>query len=803
MVYTSNNSIFPDQVVPEEEKKSFEYGLKVGNAIEQEWFRNSSGTNRFSWNFQNFNKLRLYARGEQPIQKYKDELSTNGDLSYLNLDWKPIPVLSKFVDIVVNGMTEKGYEIKSFASDPFATQQRTDFAFNALRDMQQKDQIEELAKLTGKNFYASADPESLPNDPEELDLYMQLNYKQSVEIAEEELINNVLDYNKYSETKKRLAYDLTVLGIGAVKTSFNLSEGITIDYVDPANIIYSATDDPNFEDIYYVGEIKSLSLSEIKRLYPALTNSELEVIQKYPGRQNYARSDWQVQSDPELHQVLFFEYKTYQDQVFKIKKTEQGLEKTLEKEDTFNPPPSDNFERVSRSIEVLYTGAKILGMGDTMLEWKLAENMTRPLGDTTKVNMNYCISAPRMYQGRIESLVSRTISFADMIQLTHLKLQQVLQRMVPDGVYLDVDGLAEVDLGNGTNYNPAEALNMYFQTGTIVGRSLTQDGEMNRGKVPIQELQSSSGISKIQAMIQTYQYYLQMIRDVTGLNEARDGSTPDKNALVGLQKLAAANSNTATRHILQSLMYLSIRTCENISLRASDMLQFPLTKQALMSSINSFNTATLVEMEDLHMHDFGIFLELEPEEEEKANLEKSIQIALQTKSIGLADAIDIRQIQNIKLANELLKSRQKKKAEQEQAVQMQNIQAQAQANAESAEKAAVAEVQKRQALAQTEMQIEQAKSQFEIQRMEQEALIKKQLMAEEFQYQIQLAQLNMKAQQDKESLIENRKDKRIQMQGTQQSELIDQRQNDLLPKNFESTGNDNLDGFGLEQFGPS
>ena len=803
MVYTSNNSIFPDQVVPEEEKKSFEYGLKVGNAIEQEWFRNSSGTNRFSWNFQNFNKLRLYARGEQPIQKYKDELSTNGDLSYLNLDWKPIPVLSKFVDIVVNGMTEKGYEIKSFASDPFATQQRTDFAFNALRDMQQKDQIEELAQLTGKNYYASARPEALPNDPEELDLYMQLNYKQSVEIAEEELINNVLDYNKYSETKKRLAYDLTVLGIGAVKTSFNLSEGITIDYVDPANIIYSATDDPNFEDIYYVGEIKSLSLSEIKRLYPALTNSELEVIQKYPGRQNYARSDWQVQSDPELHQVLFFEYKTYQDQVFKIKKTEQGLEKTLEKEDTFNPPPSDNFERVSRSIEVLYTGAKILGMGDTMLEWKLAENMTRPLGDTTKVNMNYCISAPRMYQGRIESLVSRTISFADMIQLTHLKLQQVLQRMVPDGVYLDVDGLAEVDLGNGTNYNPAEALNMYFQTGTIVGRSLTQDGEMNRGKVPIQELQSSSGISKIQAMIQTYQYYLQMIRDVTGLNEARDGSTPDKNALVGLQKLAAANSNTATRHILQSLMYLSIRTCENISLRASDMLQFPLTKQALMSSINSFNTATLVEMEDLHMHDFGIFLELEPEEEEKANLEKSIQIALQTQSISLADAIDIRQIQNIKLANELLKSRQKKKAEQEQAVQLQNIQAQAQANAESAEKAAVAEVQKRQALAETEMQIEQAKSQFEIQRMEQEAMIKKQLMAEEFEYQVQLAQLNMKAQQDKESLIENRKDKRIQMQGTQQSELIDQRQNDLLPKNFESAGNDNLDGFGLEQFGPS
>ena len=801
MVYTNNNSIFPDQVVPEEEKKSFEYGLAVGNAIEQEWFRNNSGQNRFSYNFQNFNRLRLYARGEQPVQKYKDELSNNGDLSYLNLDWKPIPVLSKFVDIVVNGMTDKGYEIKSFASDPFATQQRTDFAFNALRDIQQKQNIEELAKLTGKNFYASAEPESLPNDPGELDLYMQLNYKQSVEIAEEELINNVLDFNKFDETKKRLAYDLTVLGIAASKTSFNLAEGIKVDYVNPANLVYSATDDPNFEDIYYVGEIKSLTLPEIKKMYPNLTNDELERIQKYPGRQNYAQSDWQVNSDVNQHQVLFFEYKTYQDQVFKIKQTEQGLEKTLEKQDTFNPPPSDNFERASRSIEVLYTGAKILGMGDTILEWKLSENMTRPSADTTKVNMNYCISAPRMYQGRVESLVSRTTGFADMIQLTHLKLQQVLARMVPDGVYVDVDGLAEVDLGNGTNYNPAEALNMYFQTGTIVGRSLTQDGEMNRGKIPIQELQSSSGISKIQAMIQTYQYYLQMIRDVTGLNEARDGSTPDKNALVGLQKLAAANSNTATRHILQSLMYITIRSCENISLRVGDMLQFPLTKQALIGSINSFNVATLSEIDDLHLHDFGIFLELEPEEEEKAQLEKSIQIALQTQSISLADAIDVRQIQNIKLANEVIKSRQKKKAEQEQATQMANIQAQAQANAESAEKAALSEVQKQQALAETTVQIEQAKSQMEIQRMEQEAFIKKELMAEEFQYQLRLAELNMKAQKDKEAQIENRKDQRVKIQGTQQSELIDQRQNDLLPKNFEST-NDGLGGFDLEQFTP-
>ena len=800
MININYNSSFPDQVVPEEEKNSFEYGLKVAQAIEHEWFRNNSGQNRFIDNFQNFNRLRLYARGEQPVQKYKDELAINGDLSYLNLDWKPIPVLSKFVDIVVNGMTERGYEIKSFAVDPYGIKTRTNYAEAALRDITQKQSIANLTQQTGRNYYASTNPQALPDDPEELDLYMQLSYKQSIEIAEEEIIDKVLSYNKFDQIKKQIAYDLTVLGIGACKTNFNLSEGITTEYVNPANMVWSYTEDPNFEDLYYVGEVKNLSLSEVKKQFPNLTNADLEEIQKYPGRNSFNNSYW-GQNQKDMVQVLFFEYKTYHDQVFKIKQTEQGLEKTLEKPDFWKPPESDNFKRASRSIEVLYTGAKVLGLGDTMLDWRLAENMTRPIADTTKVNMNYILSAPRMYQGRIESIVSKTIGFADMIQLTHLKLQQVLARIVPDGVYVDADGLSEVDLGNGTNYNPAEALNMYFQTGSVVGRSLTQDGDPNRGKIPIQELQSSSGISKIQSMIQTYQYYLQMIRDVTGLNEARDGSTPDKNALVGLQKLAAANSNTATRHILQSLMYMTVRTCENVSLRVSDMLNFPLTRDSLIKSINNFNTSTLEEVEKLHMHDFGIFLELEPDEEEQAQLEKSIQIALQAGNIGLEDAIDLREISNIKLANQMLKIKQKRKQDKDRAAQLENIQAQGEANQKSSEAAALADVQKEQAVAETKIQIEQAKSQFEIERMEQEANIKKQLMAEEFQYKLQLAQMEAGRETAREAEIEDRKDKRTRIQATQQSKMIEQRQKDLLPTDFESE-NDSLGGFGLEQFSP-
>jgi hypothetical protein len=786
---TGINSAFPSQMVSEEEKRTLEYGLKVGQAIEYEWFRGGR-VNGSRWNngYQQFHNLRLYARGEQNVQKYKDELSINGDLSYLNLDWKPVPIIPKFVDIVVNGIAAKKYDLKAFAQDPFSLKQRTDYVGGIYRDMMAQDYLNKVKELTGLDMYNS-DASKLPQSKEELEVHMQLNYKQSIEIAEEEAVNNTLAFNKYQLTKRRLVEDIVTIGIGAVKTSFNKSEGVIVDYVDPANLVYSYSNDPNFEDIYYVGEIKSLTLAEIKKKFPYLTDDELQKMVRYPGRDGYIANP---NYDNDLVQILFFEYKTFIDQVFKIKQTEQGLEKAIEKPDYFNPPPNDGFERVSRSIEVLFTGAKVMGVPQ-MLEWKMSENMTRPNSNITKVNMNYTLCAPSLYQGRMESLVSRITSFADMIQLTSLKLQQVIQRMVPDGVFVDVDGLAEVDLGNGTNYNPQEALNMYFQTGSIVGRSLTQDGDPNRGKVPIQELQTSASNAKIQALINTYQYYLQMIRDVTGLNEARDGSMPDPNALVGLQKMAANASNIATKHILDASLYLTLRTCENISLRIAD---------ALIQSISLTNARNLQEMTTLHLYEFGIYLELEPEEEEKAMLEQNIQVALQSGQIYLEDAIDIREVKNLTLANQILKYRRIEKQKQDQQAQQQQIQAQAQANAQTAEQAALNEVQKQEALANTEIQIEQAKSQFEIQRMEQEALIKKQLMAEEFQYQLQLAQMKNSREANKEAEIEDRKDKRTKIQATQQSKMIEQRQNDLLPTDFESSGNDGLGGIGLEQFTP-
>jgi len=808
MAESGIKSYFPSQTVSDAEKLSYDYGLKVGKAIETEWFNNDRNLNRYKSNHNNFHNLRLYARGEQSIQKYKDELSINGDLSYLNLDWKPVPIVSKFVDIVVNGIAERTYDIKAFSQSPNGVEKRTKYMEAILSDMEMQAFNQEVKSRFNVDMKESEIvDEDLPKSNEELGLHMQLNYKQAVELAEEQALSVIFEGNKYELTKKRFYHDITVLGIGAVKTNFNTSEGVTIDYVDPANLVYSYSDSPYFDDIYYVGEVKSIPVNELAKQFPHLTESDLEDIMKNKAtnRNNYNTRYSIDKEDNNTIQVLYFNYKTYMNEVYKIKETGTGADKIIPKDDSFNPPENmeGGFSRMLRSIECLYEGAMILGT-EKLLKWEMSKNMMRPKSDFTKVKMNYAIVAPRMYNGKIDSLVKRITGFADMIQLTHLKLQQVLSRMVPDGVYLDADGLAEVDLGNGTNYNPQEALNMFFQTGSVIGRSFTSEGDLNPGKVPIQEITSGSGGNKMQALIGNYNYYLQMIRDVTGLNEARDGSMPDKNALVGVQKLAAANSNTATRHILQAGLYLTAETAECLSLRISDIIEYSPTRDAFIQAIGAHNVATLEEMSQLHLYDFGIFIELQPDEEEKAMLENNIQMALQQKSIELEDAIDLRDIRNIKLANQLLKIRRKRKQERDQAIQQQNIQMQSQANAQAAQAAAQVEVQKEQALAQGKAQFEQMKAQIDAQKMQQEVAMKKELMALEFQYNMQLKGVEVEGMKSREKEKEDRKDERTKIQATQQSEMIEQRNSGKPPKNFESAGNDTLGGgFDLGAFDPS
>ena len=802
-----NPTAFPNQFVSDAEKKSFEFGLKIGQAIQYEWFRKDGGQSRFYNQWADFHRLRLYARGEQSVAKYKNELSIDGDLSYLNLDWTPIPVIPKFVDIVVNGMADRIFKVNAYAQDGMSLDKRSKYQVQLEKDMLSKDIMKQVQDEFGINTFATSE-EEIPNTSEELALHMQLKYKPSIEIAEEEAINTVLAENRYSEIQKQIYYDQTVLGISICKNTFQPGAGIKIEYVDPANVVYSYTENPYFDDCFYWGEIKTLPITELKKIDTSLTRADMDEISKYSqswydynnSAQYYNNSLFSIDSAT----VLFFNYKTTNTFTYKKKKNVSGAERLIEKDDTFNPTEEmmeeGSFEKVSKTIDIWYEGVMVMGT-NILLKWEMSENMARPQSASQEVYPEYVACAPRMYKGILESLVMRMITFADLIQITHLKLQQVISRIVPDGVFIDADGLNEVDLGTGQAYNPEDALRMFFQTGSVIGRSYTQDGDYNQAKVPIQQLNSNSGQGKMQSLIGAYNHYLSMIRDVTGLNEARDGSTPDSYSLVGLQKLAALSSNTATRHILDAGLNISQRLCTSLSSRVADMLEYSDFREEFINQIGKFNVGILDEISKLYLSDFGIFIEIQPDEEEKKMLEQNIQMALQRDSINLEDAIDIREIRNIKLANQVLKLKRKGKEDLDRQNKAAAAQQQGQINMQSQQMAAQTSMQKLQMETQATMQIEEAKANFSVKKMQGEAAIKAELMNLEFELQMKLKGVEVEGLKTRELQREDAKSKRISQSNTEQSKLIEQRKNNLPPVTFESN-EDSLDGFDLAEFEP-
>ena len=798
---------FPSQFVSDAEKATQEFGLKIGQSIQYEWFKRDSGSCRYYGQWREFNRLRLYARGEQSVAKYKNELSVDGDLSYLNLDWTPVPILPKFVDIVVNGMQDRQFEVKAYSQDAISLDKRSKFQQGIENEMVSREALTTLSEGFGINPFAN-NPMTLPQDDQELSLHMQLNYKPSVEIAQEEAINTVLQENHYVDIRKRVDYDLTTIGIGITKQEFLPGAGVQVSYVDPANVVYSYTEDPQFKDCFYWGEIKTLAITELIKIDPSLTTEDLETISKYSQSwYDYFNVAEQYQNDifsRESATLMYFNYKTTNKFVYKKKELDNGNSRVIEKDDNFNPPQEmmdeGNFTKVEKTIDVWYEGVMVMGT-NIMLQWKMMENMVRPQSASQHAMPNYVASAPRMYKGNIESLVRRMIPFADLIQVTHLKMQQVISRIVPDGVFIDADGLNEVDLGTGAAYNPEDALRLYFQTGSVIGRSYTQDGEFNNARVPIQQLTSNSGQSKMSALIGNYNHYMDMIRSVTGLNEARDGSTPDPSALVGVQKLAALNSNTATRHILEASLYITRTLAEAISIRTADILEYSDFKEEFINQIGKYNVSILKEIRDLYLYDFGVFIEMSPDEEQKAQLESNIQMALSRGDIGLEDAIDIREIKNIKLANQLLKVKRSQKRDQDQQAEMMKQQSQAKINAQSQQMAAQIAMQKIQAETQGKLQVKQAEIAFDIEKMKNEALLKQELMATEFEYQMQIKGIQETSIDNREQSREDAKAKRISQANTEQSKLIEQRKNNLPPVNFESN-EDSLDGFDFAEFNP-
>ena len=710
MAYTENNkmkiyddidswSVEPSLIATNEEKESPEYGLSVAKKIEKEWFYQQGGSARFYDKREEYERLRLYARGEQSTDGYKKTLEEDGDLSYLNIDWEPVPILAKFVDIIVNGMQDRGFKVKAKSIDPFASAERDRYKARLQAEMKQFQELIQLQQEIGNSglevdVFEERDGE-FPHNQDELEVHLDLEYKQGVEIAAEEAIDYFMKVNNhYEEVKQPCDRDLVEIGISAATHLFDANKGIIEEYVDPIDLIHSDTNSATFNDLYYSGYVKSIPISKIEHMFPHLDPANLEEIKEigraydnYQGLTNGTYRNNSQKQDDNFVQVLFFYWKTNTRIVDKIgEHRKYGTKQSSRKDESFNGPktPDAKFSKSERIEECIYEGVKVLGDGNRILKWQKAKNMVRKASSDVEVEMPIIISAPNYYRGRVDSPVKRMLKYADLIQIAHIKIQQVLQRINPGGVYIDADGLAEIDLGNGTNYNPAEALKMYFQTGSVIGRSRTVDGDPNRANVPIQELSGNAG-AQLESLFASYNFYVDQIRQVVGINEIREGQSPDERALVGVQKLAAANSNQATRHLIDASIYRDERLAEGISLRFRDIIEYgkkdnPKLYNNLIDAISNNNVAKLEDIQDQHLHDFGIFLELAPDEEEKLMLEQNIQQALGRDQIAIEDAIMVRSVNNIKLANNLLAVRRRRKQQLDQITAERNIQAQTQAN---------------------------------------------------------------------------------------------------------------------------
>lgn len=801
---------FPDFLASDEEKSTQKYGLSMAKAIESEWFFRSSGkTCNFYDRRSNYHNLRLYARGEQDTKIYKDLLNNGEGESYTNYDWRPLQLVPKFVKLVVNQMTERLFEIKAEATDKFSTDLKEAYK-TSLENLMMSAPIMKLAKDEMGVDISPPDMEEIPESQEEIDVNMKLKYKPAIEIASEEAIKYTLDLNDYDEIQSSLIEDITVIGIGALKHNTDPSKGIVIDYVDPANLIYSYPKTRDFKDVFYYGEVKRVTINELKRISSGqLTEEQLKEIAdaranwiNYHGESNESGGDSSSALENTMVDIMFFNFKSTNTINYKKKYLKNGGYNMTKKESTFGVKEGDDgYESIKKVIDVWYEGTLVLGT-DTVFNYKLCENMVRPEGYLNITSPNYIVYAPEIYQGRTKSLIDRIVPYVDQMQQIHIKLQQLISKSRPNGIYIDVDGLNEIDMGNGNFLTPLEVIKIYDETGNIIGTSTTAEGDYNYGREPIKELKNGI-VDGLDRLINAYNHYLNLLRDAIGIPVGADATMPHPDTLVGVQQQVALNSNTATRHILDSSLNISKRLGRGLSLRLKDIFKYSDLKNVYINAIGKINVHVLEALKKYHLHDLGINIELKPDAQEKQFLEANIQGALAQQSITLDDAIDIRTISNVKLANEVLKIRRVKREKEKRAHEENIARIHSQAQVEATERMAQAKQMEIQAKTQADLTTISAKNEAELRKLEFEKQSKLELMEKEFEYNMIIRGMDTESMIEKERLKENRKDERIDRQSSHTSKIAEQKATNSPAINFESNF-DHMNGdMGLGTHEPS
>ena len=779
---------YPSPFVSPEQKEKLEYGLAYFKKMYHDWKDNADM--KVDSRRSRYVKSRSYAQGSQNVSKYKDLLDVQGDTSYLNLDWTPVNIIPKFVDLIVNDLSNQEYEIVANAIDPVSETLREKDKKTLFAKMLIHPAMKDFNKATG---YDVEQKGYIPQTQEELDIHMALNYKQSTEIAVENGVKFVMDINNYKSIKKSVIRDLVTCGIGATKTSIDPNTGVKIKHVDPANLVTSYTNNEDYNDIQHAGEVYTITIGELKRIAgDQLSEQDYEKIAKeYAGKNhnndispNYESymNEYQDEFEYDKYRVTVMdaEFLSVNELKYEKKKNAYGGYTVTKKKGSYKKPKKSKFERelIKSSVKVVYSGKWIVGT-DYCINYGLAKNMMRSKSNLTETELSYVVYAPGTHKMVNKSMVERMIPFADQIQLAHLKLQQVIAKARPKGAAFELGSLENVSKGDGGTFTPLELQEIYDQTGNIYYRTMSDTGEAS-GAVPVQELDNGIG-SDMEKLISIYAHNLQMIRDVTGVNEAREGAKPPSEALVGVQKLQIMASNNATKNINDGYLSITKRVAECVCMRLQDVLESKRKKMSYTNALGKSVVTMFGVNKDISMNEFGIILEVAPDEEEKTQLEANLQMSLAQKEIRLEDVITIRRIKNVKLANQVLMFRRKKYQEEEERkakeAQKMNAEIQKQSNQQQSQ----LKLQETEFMARIEQAKIESESQAELKRLEAEFTLKNQLEDMNHQRRMREIALNNSGKKEVADVSGKIKLDSQDKAAYNQSRLVEQKRDRALP----------------------
>ena len=786
---TSKYGNFPDPFASHGQKSSKAYGINFAKAIEKQWGNSSDERSLFRRRMKDFETNRDYANGTQDTSIYKQILNSldpnTGDGTLLNLDWSPVPIVPKFVKIVVNNILSRKPYPNVKAIDPLSQSEKDLKRAEKMFEVKNK---EMLSQLEQQGVDIKTDLSSIPETPEEAEIFMDVNIKTAAEIASQVGTSMTLEWNDFDQrVYRRAVNDLVTCGMAVVKRSNDPNYGIKEDYIDPAQFFHSYTEDPTFSDLIYAGHVKKISISELKRIAgDELTEEQYEKVaqsvkNKYQNRADklsYKQYDESMERtmygyDEFIIEIMDFEFLSTDDMMFEDKQSRFGNSSFYYKGFEYTAPKESVYQRDPKSmtIQTVYGGSYIVGC-NYMFDYGQKRNIPKNVHDLSKARLSYSVVATNLRRMMPKSLVGSVISFADQLQLSHLKLQQSIAKAKPDGLIVDIEGLENVQLGKGGELQPLDIQDIYEQTGVFYYRSKNPEGGFQNP--PIRSLDNS--IRNINELIGIYNHNLRLIRDTTGINEVMDGTSPKGEQLVGVRQQAMAAGNNAIYDITNSSIYLYSKICEDIVKCLQILPKQSVLFGAYVRAIGKENMKVLSSFGDLPMYNFGVKVQTEMDDAEKSYLEQNIQIALSQKEIDLEDAIAIRQIKDVDQAEQLLIIRRKKRMRNQQQIAQQNSQMQAQMNQSTSQAASQGKMQEIQMQSQSKIAEIQADAQAKAQLLQLEYQLKGQIEGAKLQANLGMKEQDMAFREKIEDSKEEAKDKRVKKQAVEQSKMISQRQ---------------------------